>query len=293
MAGTGRLLLEFVDVTGTPIADTVDVTLRHQVLHEERRVNGHNAAQALRITDLRTEPQGLYVLEVHPKSYWPVQRFVTIPASGEAREQIKLPIRPDRAEPTFPPYEQLDDRMKGVLKRSNQVKGHEGLTDRALYDALSPKAKAGLLNIAKKSLSMPFKNGGDLLPHITLLDIRGDRCFVEVPSAVKEQVAALGSEVFRKVNGALHDPPPGCVPAGSFKSTDAFGNLQMTFFDGAGTCVADVDIDDAAGLGHVFQVLRNHVTGSPTDPYNIYQILIAHQHLDPGYRLRPMQPQST
>ena len=48
-----------------------------------------------------------------------------------------------------------------------------------------------------------------------------------------------------------------------------------------------IDIDDAAGLGHVFQVLRNHLTGNPTHPYNIHQILIAHQHLDPGYRLIP------
>jgi hypothetical protein len=37
----------------------------------------------------------------------------------------------------------------------------------------------------------------------------------------------------------------------------------------------------------VFQVVRNHVTGDPTHPYNIHQILIAHQHLDPGYRLVP------
>jgi hypothetical protein len=287
MAGTGRLLLDFVDVTGAPISDTVDVTLRHQVLREERRVEGHNASQALRITGLRPEPQGLYVLQVEAKCYWPIQRFVTIPSSGEAKESIKLPIRPDRARAAFPPYDQLDERMKGVLKRSDKVKGHEGLTDRALYDALKDEARAGLLNIAKKSLATPFRNGSDLLQHITILEIRGDRCFAEVPTALKEQMASLvEADHFRRVDGSLHEPPAGFVAAGSFKTLDAFGNLQMTFFDGKNRCVADVDIDDAAGLPHVFQVIRNRVTGSPTHPYNIHQILIAHQHLDPGYRLQ-------
>jgi hypothetical protein len=286
MAGTGRLRLDFVDVTGAPISDTVDVKLHHQVLHEEREVDGQDASQALRITDLRTEPQGLYVLEVHPKCYWPIQRFVTIPSSGDAKASIKLPIRPDRARATFPSYDQLDERMKGVLKRSDKVKGHEGLSDRALYEALEDEARAGLLNIAKKSLATPFKNGTDLLQHITILEIRGDRCFAEVPRALMEQVASfVDDDIFRRVDGSLHEPPSGFAAAGSFKTFDAFGNLQMTFFEGNKRCLADVDIDDAAGLGHVFQVIRNRITGSPTHPYNIHQILVAHQHLDPGYRL--------
>jgi hypothetical protein len=48
-------------------------------------------------------------------------------------------------------------------------------------------------------------------------------------------------------------------------------------------CVADIDIDDAAGLEHVFQVLRNKLSGKPTHPYNIHEILVGFQHLDPGY----------
>ena len=57
----------------------------------------------------------------------------------------------------------------------------------------------------------------------------------------------------------------------------------MTFFRSGDRCVADIDIDDAAGLGHVFQVMRNHLSGKPTHPYNIHQILTKHQNLDPGY----------
>jgi hypothetical protein len=62
----------------------------------------------------------------------------------------------------------------------------------------------------------------------------------------------------------------------------------MTFFRSTDRVVAEIDIDDAAGLGHVFQVLRNHFTGKPTHPYNIHQILLVHQQLDPGYDLVPV-----
>ena len=294
MAGTGRLELQFVDVHGLPIGQPVDIHLRHHVFHEEHRVNDHDGTRPIAITGLRTEPEGLYVLEVRAPSYYPVSRFVTIPASGTLAERIILPIKPDRAQGVFPAHDQLDERVRGVLERSSAVKGHEGQTGRALYDALSDESKGGLLNIAKKSLATPFRDGSDLLRHTTLLDIRGDRCFVEVPTGLRKQVATFAEDQavldtmrFRSVNGSLHEPPQGFEADGSFKTLDAFGNLQMTFFKSGDRCRVDIDIDDAAGLGHVFQVLRNHLTGSPTHPYNIHQILLTHQHLDPGYRLIP------
>jgi hypothetical protein len=288
MTDAGRLELEIVDVHGLRLTEPVDIDLRHRVLSDHRRVSDVDATRVIAIANLRTEPQGLYTLEITAPSYRPVARFVTIPASGVKRELVTLPIRHDRARAIFPSYDELDERVRGLLERSRRVRGHEGLTGRALYDALSDVARAGLLNIAKKSLATEFKNGADLLPHVTLLDSLGDRCFVEVPRALIEQMPALvDGELFRPVNGALHEAPDGLVAAGSFKTADAFGNLQLTFFQNDAQCRADVDIDDAAGLGHVFQVARNHVSGQPTHPFNIHQILIAHQHLDPGYRLVP------
>lgn len=284
----GRLELEVVDVLEARITEPVDIRLRHRVLREEARVDRANAAANLVIQGLRTEPQGLYILDVSAPSYRPVSRFVTIPASGEQRARVVLPIRHERARALFPPYEQLDSRVRGLLERSSNVRGHEGLTGQGLWDAMSEVAKAGLLNVAKKSLATAFKDGADLLPHVTLVDARGDRCFVEVPRALLTQMPDLvEADTFHKVNGSLHEPPEGMTAAGSFKTPDAFGNLQVTLFDGAAQCRADIDIDDAAGLGHVFQVARNHLTGEPTHPFNIQQILIAHQHLDPGYRLVP------
>lgn len=288
MAETGRLELDILDVYGMRLSEPVTVSLRHRTLQEGRRADRVDASHPFAIGELRREPQGLYILEINAPSYQPVRRFVTIPASGVRREQVILPIRADRARPLFPPYEQLDERVQGILDRSKQVRGHEGLTGPELYAALGDEAKAGLLNIAKKSLATEFRDGADLLPHLVLLDVLGDRCFVEVPRALIDQMPDLVDEdSFHKVNGSLHQPPTGFEPAGSFKTRDAFGNLQLTFFRSGDRCRADVDIDDAGGLGHVFQVVRNQVTGDPTHPYNIHQILMAHQHLDPGYRLVP------
>jgi hypothetical protein len=68
--------------------------------------------------------------------------------------------------------------------------------------------------------------------------------------------------------------------AGSFKSGERHGNLQLTFFSTLQQPQAfkvDCDIDDAAGLGHPFQVLRNFVTQGTTHPYDIHQILVFRQ----------------
>lgn len=87
------------------------------------------------------------------------------------------------------------------------------------------------------------------------------------------------------MDGSLHHPPAGFDRAGSFKTEDRYGNLQITFFVRGDEWLADIDIDDAAGLEHVFQVVHNAVTGRPTHPYDIHEILIAWQQTDPGDEL--------
>jgi len=47
----------------------------------------------------------------------------------------------------------------------------------------------------------------------------------------------------------------------------------------------DADIDDAAGLGHAFQVIRNFVTKGVTHPYDIHEILVFRQEVTLPYQL--------
>jgi hypothetical protein len=123
-----------------------------------------------------------------------------------------------------------------------------------------------------------------------LYRVRGDRFFANVSLSFRDFVkTATAGGLFEPVNGRLHTPPDGFDAAGSFKTKDGFGNLQLTFFAAASSPLRfklDADVDDANGVEHVFQVLRNWITDGETHPYDIHQILAQHQGLDTGYRLQ-------
>jgi hypothetical protein len=172
-----------------------------------------------------------------------------------------------------------------LLENSPGVLGFEGVSGPDLYSALPPLSRAGLLNILAKSRRTRLSNTRPVLSYFeSLVEIRGDRFYVQTPHELREETknSAL-AELFFEVNATLHRTKPGFSLAGSWKTPDNYGNLQLTFSTDGTNWMADVDIDDAAGIAHVFQVLRNAFTG-PTHPYDIHQILIHHQELDPDYR---------
>jgi hypothetical protein len=84
----------------------------------------------------------------------------------------------------------------------------------------------------------------------------------------------------------MHPPPEGYRRRRSYKTKDAHGNLQLTFFrrgESGDDYIVDADIDEARGLEHLFEVVRNRVRGR-TNPYDVREVLIAGQAIDPGYR---------
>ena len=102
--------------------------------------------------------------------------------------------------------------------------------------------------------------------------------------------AAEQINLFKSAPDNQHTPPPDYLRAGSFKSRDRAGNLQLTFFASAAAPISfkiDADIDDANGLGHVFQVLSHWLTGGDTHPYDIHEILAYDQRLELPYDLAP------
>ena len=117
-----------------------------------------------------------------------------------------------------------------------------------------------------------------------MVRLEQDRIFVKTTAALLEEAAH--SNAFHAVSAALHDPMPGFQIGKSFKTFDRYGNLQLTFQrrgDSGDDYAADVDIDDAQGFEHIFQVLRNAIEG-PTNPYNIHEILLQQNpRVDPGY----------
>jgi hypothetical protein len=287
LAQQGQLRLELVDVYGIRLNQSVDVLLRHQQLSDRRIVRGIRSSSRILIRDLYGAPQGIYRIEVDPPAYLPVSQFVSLSASGVTDLKLTFPIDTRKIERVeFPPFQDLSEPVQHLLKRSNAVLAFEGTTGSALFSALDEIRKGGLLNIAAKAQSALLANGKTVFPQVQqLLEVRGDRFFARVPKELREETKnSVDAGLFGPVDGSLHHPPEGYSLAGSFKTEDRYGNLQLTFFMNGNDCVADIDIDDAAGLEHLFQVVRNSITGRPTHPFNIHEILVFYQKIDPGYR---------
>jgi hypothetical protein len=282
----GQLRIEVIDVNDKRVGGRTDVRLRHQVLSHSLVRNGLDSSKKILIKELFGAPQGLYMVMVDPAAYLPVSQFINIKASGITDLQVKVPIDPDKVgNVKFPDYVKLLPDLQTTLERSDKVLTLEGKKGEQLYNDVDKMRKACLLNIAAKCAHTPFSNGRTVLSYIDRIsELRGERFFAVVSKELREETKNSVSEgLFRTVSGALHAPPQGFSDAGSFKTMDKYGNLQLTFFAKGDEWVADIDIDDAAGIEHVFQVLDHKITGSHTNPYHIHEILIARQKIDPGY----------
>jgi hypothetical protein len=288
MNGTGSLRLRFFDVHGDRLKDNVNIFLRHTVLNHRWEKLRFRATQTLTIKDLRATHGGAYRLLVYPNLYRPVSRFVQIRQERITPTDVYFPVQPSRVVRVLAPtYDELSPELRAVLEHSRV----EGLEDKAgadLYGALDDIRKAGLLNIAAKMESTRFENDRSTFSYLhAFTRLRGDRFFVNVHKELRDEtINSIGYGLFKKESGVLHTPPPGFERTGSFKTFNHYGNLQLTFFVRPQTLEfrVDADIDDAQGIEHVFQVVRNVFTGG-TDPYDIHQILLLHQRIDPGYRL--------
>jgi hypothetical protein len=286
MSRSGQLRLELVDVHGDRLGEKVDIFLRHQTLTEPKAVRQADASKRLLIKDLRAVPQGLYRLQIDAPSYRPVNWLVDIAASGVTEREIVLPVDPGKViRLECPDYDELPHAHE-LLEASGSVLDFSGKQGRELYEAVGDIRRAGLLNIITKSHLTRFGSEASVLSYFQeLKELRGDRFYAVVSHELRENVKnSVQEDLFTPASDLLHRPPDGYQRAGSFKTPDPFGNLQLSFFVRDGQWMADVDIDDAAGFGHVFQVVRNAVTGQPTHPYDIHQILIHRQAMDPGYR---------
>lgn len=252
------LTIDLIDVYGAPIRESVFVQLQQVGSQNTKQVTVEQGRVSIAIEH---HPHRLFV---DPPSYLPTQRFVQ-PGSIEIQcvmdsRKVKSMVRPE--------YGHIANMRYGPTE----------------YAALPDERCAGLLNVMSKAQQTILSDGRDVWSHVTeLTEVRQDRCFAMVDGGLRSLLAS--TSIFSPVSSSLHNPPPGYTHAGSYKSDDQYGNLQVTLFNSGALWMADLDIDDAAGLGHVFQVVRNSISGRPTHPYDIHQILLAHQHLDTRYRL--------
>ena len=278
------LTLRLVDVKNRALGESVDIMLRRQATGQSSVVN----AKAGKTTKIGSLASDVYLVEVDPPSYLAAGAFAMVnPGGGELT--LTFPVDSKKVKRVvFPAFDTLGADSRRVLTDSTNLLGFAGLSGANLYDAFDDIRRAGLLNIFCKSSLTVLTNGRTVSSYLGALEeLRGDRFFTVVSQELREETKnSAQAGLFTSVPEGKHRPPDGYSHAGSFKSPDHYGNLQLTFFSNGPEWLADVDIDDANGLAHVFQVLRNELTGRPTHPYDIHEILIKHQMLDPGYTLQ-------
>ncbi len=282
-----ELQISFRNARREPLEDMLDVRVVAQGTNQlVASVRGLKGKSRLLVPDVH--PGQHYVVTAFPSRHRPVGHMVQIPLGGPGKVEMHFPLHPDRVEVSFKPYAELADDLKDVLARS--ALESSPATGQALYEGLQPTERAGLLNLYCKMRGFAFDESRTVWTAVArLYRVRPDRIFVDVDLALRDRVKTAEAEGrFREVSGKLHTPPPGFRPAGSFKTDDRYGNLQLSFFSSEAAPLSfkvDADIDDAAGIGHTFQVLRNWITDGATHPYDIHQILVYRQEAFPPYDL--------
>jgi len=295
---SGSLLLEVLDVYGNRINETVDLFFHNTTTGSPLAARDQNAAKKIKVSDL---PAGSYKLEIDIPCYRDIGIFVSITNDDTLNESVTAAVDPQRVLAVIAPqFASLSAALQSVLSSSPTLCPPAAAAN--YYEGLDPIRKAGLLNLSTKASATRQVDGSAVFStdyFQQFIELRGDRLFAVVTESLLQatQNSCTGNKfVFHKVDESLHSIP-GCVPIGSYKTTDHFGNLQLSFFrrteDNA--VLVDMDIDDAQGFEHIFQVLGNAITGEPTNPYNIHEILVGIQHLDPGYTLqvRPIASKAT
>jgi hypothetical protein len=275
------LRLRLVDVNGKLLSEAADVMLRRQSTSVMSKVRSQ-AGKMLKITDLSAD---VYSVQVDPPSYRAAGAFVMI-GSSITTLTMTFPVDPAKVTGIIAPaFGALGADLRRVLTDTQNLLGFTGVSGADLYRDIDDIRKAGLLNIMAKTGATVLSNGRTVSSYLVkLLELRGDRFHAVVPQELREETKnSAQAGLFFDVPEGMHHPPLGFEHAGSWKTFDLYGNLQLTFFSKGADWVADIDIDDAGGLAHVFQVLRNELTRTPTHPYNIHEILIKYQMLDPGY----------
>lgn len=260
------------------LTDVQDRDLNEYTLFEffdtagSRRYRSGSLVRRMAVVNVAgNRPLALYRVRITPRRHRPRQLFLAPTAGENPCRKLAFAVEPACVSGIEAPvFSQLNPSLRRLLS--------EGV-----YAALGWRQQACLLNIAAKAAATPL-GGKSCLDHWErTLDIQQDRVFARTDTALEREAAR--SPLFVEATALLHASPACYQRTSSYKTKDAHGSLQLTFFRGlsAEDVIVDADIDEAQGLEHVFEVVRNAITG-PTNPCDVREILIASQGIDPGYR---------
>lgn len=284
--GSIRAILK--DAKGAVIRDKVRLTLVNQRVRSYNRqiqIELHGTSKTIR-GDIPAGAVGLYQVFIDPERYRDKSIFLMVPTGEPAVIDEFFFVDPAIAQPTFPSYAALQGQSRWT--KLFRVLQDSGFTA-AKYKALDKLPKAGIFNLFAKMEATLLPDGGTIFDRIeNIFDPRPARFYARVVPGLPESVLA-DRKGFHSVPGTLHHFPQGWQridDPGSFKTLDRAGNLQLTFATNKnGEFMVDADLDDHQGIEHAFDVIKHKVTNKDTHPYDIHQILVFFQGIDPGYEL--------
>lgn len=283
--------LVLTDAAGNDLADhlTIELFSIHSSDHFQVNTDINGSVQ---VNDIDISSGPFFRLMIWPVNHRVMQAFVSLSEKRVTKFTAAVPVDPAQVKGiTAPEFLALPKAPATILNQS-QVPNFSGgagafLNGPELWTAMDryPLLKACFLNITAKSASTLLPDSSRVLDHMLgMVRIEQDRLFIGITPDLVEETSH--SNAFQSVSAALHAPLPGYQILSSYKTFDRYGNLQLTFQrkgDTGTDYVCDVDIDDAQGIEHIFQVVRNSISG-PTNPYDIHDILLQQKPaVDPGY----------
>ncbi len=281
------------NVSGDIITDQVQLTFYNknvQSLSQRFDINFNGAPEVL--PNVPAFPTGLAEVFISPAKYRFKSIFINVVGGQQNLIREDFFVDPAAATPTLIDFADVQNKSYGVdLGRMLQ----DSNINSAQWAQLDPRNRATIFNLSAKMRRETTRAGQPLIEMVKTIDQtwldaqHRERIFALVDNTLLTSILNY-PEHFEPVSGVLHHfPPGGWTPIGnpnSFKTRDSAGNIQFTFARNTdGQLMADIDLDDHKGIKHAADVLKHKITGKDTDPYDIHEILIYFQHLDPEYRL--------
>jgi hypothetical protein len=289
---TTTVKLKFVDVLGGALDDqnvVVDVFSLDNSRHFQAIVPlGGQTDVSIHLEDC---PSNFYRFELWPNNYQVVQFFLGLTEDGTTvrKQSVVFPVDPSRVvDIVAPSFSNLDQGLQRLLAGAKITLG-DGTAPQgaALWTGLPAILKAALLNLFTKSSHTMLGDGTSCFDHISgLIELDQDRLFAKADAALLEET--MQSNLFHSVDFSLHKDVSPYHVFSSYKTLDTHGNLQLTFSrrdDTGSDYLVDMDIDEAQGIEHIFEVIKNVFTGL-TNPYNVREILAVSQNLRPLYTFK-------
>jgi hypothetical protein len=277
---TGKVVLEFRDAYNKFIFDTVLLKFRNLKLKSlDFPHQVELTGVPFTLEGVPAFPDGNWQVEIYPQKYRFKSVFLDLPSNGTEPIKETFFVDPSKVSPVLPTLQELQtaDRWKAlwdVLKISPVE-----------YESLDAQQRAGLLNLfAKmnhKSSNFAFRSA------VNIFKVKPARIFAQVKNDFWDLVRQAPDRFHEESdNGSMHSFGDGwtrLAEHASFKTPDPMGNLQVTFANNAAEQMAvDADLDDHQGIQHVFDVIKHKFSGD-THPYDIHQVLVKFQEIDPGY----------